>query len=108
MKKHLFIIILIILSSFSYAQLVDGSPFNFSSLNATQYNPGYHPLEDNPSNSNMWVATREDEDLSESERIFLQICFEDDYPGHTILAPPIVSYNCHGFRQNNNHQNTIL
>lgn len=64
MKKHLFIIILTILSSFSYAQLVDGSPFNFSSLNATQYNPGYHPLEDNPSNSNMWVvATREDEDL---------------------------------------------
>ena len=97
MKKHLFIIILTILSSFSYAQLVDGSPFNFSSLNATQYNPGYHPLEDNPSYSNMWVTTREDIDLSESERIFLQMCFEDDYPGHTILAPPTVSYNCHGY-----------
>lgn len=97
MKKHLFIIILTILSSFSYAQLVDGSPFNFSSLNATQYNPGYHPLEDNPSYSNMWVTTQEDEDLSESERIFLQRCFEDDYPGHTILAPPTVSYNCHGY-----------
>ena len=97
MKKNLFIIILSILSSSSYAQLVDGLPFNFSSLNGIQYNPGYHPLEENPSFSNMWVAIREEEDLSKSERVFLQTCFEEDYPGHTILAPPTVSYNCHGY-----------
>ncbi len=97
MKKNLFIIILSILSSSSYAQLVDGLPFNFSSLNGIQYNPGYHPLEENPSFSNMWVAIREEEDLSKSERVFLQTCFEEDYPGHTILAPPTISYNCHGY-----------
>ena len=23
--------------------------------------------------------------------------FRDDYPGHTIIAPPTMSYNCHGY-----------
>ena len=45
----------------------------------------------------MWVATREDEDLSENERLFFRTRFEENYPGHTIIGPPTKSYNCHGY-----------
>lgn len=87
MKKMLSIIVLVSSSIICMAQQGLGTPFNFCSLNGVQYNPGWHPQESNPNNSDMWVVTREDEDLSECERIYYEISFREDYPGHTILGP---------------------
>ncbi len=60
MKKQFLFIVLILILNVSFAQLVDGTPFDFCKLNGIQYNPGYHPEEDNPRYSNMWVTVRED------------------------------------------------
>lgn len=87
---------MVVFSIKSFAQIGIGTPFNFCALSGTQYNPGYHPQEGTPYYDNRWVTSYQDA-LSESECVFLQTRFEDDYPGHTILAPPTMSYNCHGY-----------
>ena len=96
MKNCFFVIFLLFLSNHSFSQLVYGTSLEFCNLNGIQYNPGYHPAGTN-NYSEMWVATREDEDLSENERLFFRTRFEENYPGHTIIGPPTKSYNCHGY-----------
>ena len=98
MKRQLFFIILVLISNNLVAQIGFGTTFDFCTLNSSQYNPGYHPKQSTDSiYSDKWVTIYEDDNLSECERFYIQMRFRDDYPGHTILAPPTMSYNCHGY-----------
>lgn len=98
MKKRLLLILTTFVTITSYAQIGFGTSFNFCSFNGVQYNPGWHP-EGGPNNNynDKWVTTYEDEDLSECEKLFLLMNLRDEYPGHTILGPATMSYNCHGY-----------
>lgn len=83
---------------FSQFSIIDGDSFNFCTLYGIQYNPGTHPEGDvTQHSSEYWVITCDDEDMSEPEKAFLRQCFDDNYPGHTILEGPKNAYNCHGF-----------
>ena len=99
--KKIFLVILLILELndvFAQYSSVDGVPFGFYALGGTQYNPGSHPQGyDNCHYSNYWVITAEDRDWSVNERAFFRECFDDNYPGHTILEGSTTAYNCHGF-----------
>lgn len=98
MKRQLFFIVLVFISNISVAQIGFGTTFDFCALNSSRYNPGYHPKQSIDSvYSDKWVTIYDDDDLSECERLYYEISFRDGYPGHTILAPPTMSYNCHGF-----------
>ena len=77
----------------SYSQFWEGTPVYFCSMNSDLYNPGVHFNH----YDNMWVVTRSDRDWSPDQRAFLDRSFSDDYPGHTILEEPTVTYNCHGY-----------
>ena len=94
--KRIIIIIVALFTNTAIAQLVNGTPFNYCTLNGTQYNPGTHP-EGSTYYHNMWVTTDEDEALSKSEVVYLRESLLDSYPNHTILSDSTVSYNCHGY-----------
>ena len=95
--KRILIIVTALFTNTAIAQLVNGTPFNYCTLNGDQYNPGTHPEGGLSYYHNMWVTTNEDDALSNSEVIYLRESFLDNYPNHTILSDSTVSYNCHGY-----------
>ena len=94
MKKWLIVLLYIILYKSSYAQIFEGTPVYFCSVNNDIYNPGTH---NNVSYNDMWVVIRNDRDWSFEEKIFINRSFGDNHPGHIILDEATVTYNCHGY-----------
>ena len=97
MKKIIIVIIGTIIVVNAIGQISHGTPYNFCSLSGIQYNPGTHPEGGASYYYNMWVTIDEDRGLSDPEVSFLRECYEDNYPGHTILEDSTVTYNCHGY-----------
>lgn len=94
MKKVFLLLSFALLSNVYFAQWDPGTPVYFCSLNGNVYNPGAH---NNVPYSNYWVVTRSDREWSPEEQVFLNRSITEDYPGHTILEGPTVTYNCHGY-----------
>ena len=71
LQKYFFsLVVFLLFSVFSFAQIHIGTPLHFCTLSGVQYNPGSHPQGGTPSFQNNWVTTYE-ETFSESECILV-------------------------------------